>query len=360
MLNRLSALAIVPKAKAIAARRLTPADYDELMRKGSVPGDRGRAARAHPYFKDSLAGLSGANIHREQLEQALARDIFYKYESLLHYVSSKGGGFASFFMMRCEIEELLEKLRLLAMGFRHHYIARLPGFLADKTSFSLIRLAKAETPAECLDVVAGTPYARVLEPVIPKDGAKLDHLLCEHALWSYYFETALAQVRAGRNAAQTRRLFLMEAEIYDLDLIWRAKAFFSADFTPRGGCARCWCAARRCSARRRCARWPTRPTQRRFLQLYNASRAAQVYGARSGDPAADDNTAPQRAWCRTGRAAFALFQRAADGAGGAFVPCHHRPQQHHQRGRGRALFAAAGRDSRVFKTVRKDDTAWAW
>lgn len=297
MLNRLSALAIVPKAKAIAARRLTPADYDELMRKGSVL-EIVAALRAHPYFKDSLAGLSGANIHREQLEQALARDIFYKYESLLHYVSSKGGGFASFFMMRCEIEELLEKLRLLAMGFRHHYITRLPGFLADKTSFSLIRLAKAETPAECLEVVAGTPYARVLEPVIPKDGAKLDHLLCEHALWSYYFETSLAQVRAGRSAAQTRRLFLMEAEIYDLDLIWRAKAFFPADFPPERLRALLVCRPAVLSAKA-LRRMADAPDAKAFLQLYNASRAAQVYGAREGDAAADDNTGPQRVWCRT-------------------------------------------------------------
>ena len=358
MLNRLSALAIVPKAKAIAARRLTPADYDELMRKGSVL-EIVAALRAHPYFKDSLAGLSGANIHREQLEQALARDIFYKYESLLHYVSSKGGGFASFFMMRCEIEELLEKLRLLAMGFRHHYIARLPGFLADKTSFSLIRLAKAETPAECLDVVAGTPYARVLEPVIPKDGAKLDHLLCEHALWSYYFETALAQVRAGRNAAQTRRLFLMEAEIYDLDLIWRAKAFFSADFTPERLRALLVCRPAVLSAKalRQMADAPD--AKAFFAAVQRLARGAGVRRA-LGRSGRGRQHRPAARLVPHGRAAFALFQRAADGAGGAFVPCHHRPQQHHQRGRGRALFAAAGRDSRVFKTVRKDDTAWAW
>ena len=36
MLENLSALAIVPKAKAIAARRLTHNDYLELMRKRSV------------------------------------------------------------------------------------------------------------------------------------------------------------------------------------------------------------------------------------------------------------------------------------------------------------------------------------
>ena len=69
--------------------------------------------------------------------------------------------------MRCEIDELLTKLRLLSMGFHHHYIVHLPGFLADKTSFSLLALAKAQTPAQCLPVLAGTPYAKVLQSVLP-------------------------------------------------------------------------------------------------------------------------------------------------------------------------------------------------
>ena len=62
--------------------------------------------------------------------------------------------------MRCEIDELLTKLRLLSMGFHHHYIVHLPGFLADKTSFSLLALAKAQTPAQCLPVLAGTPSCK--------------------------------------------------------------------------------------------------------------------------------------------------------------------------------------------------------
>ena len=57
MLENLSALAIVPKAKAIAARRLSHGDYLELMRKRSVI-EVTAALQSHPYFKDSLKGLS--------------------------------------------------------------------------------------------------------------------------------------------------------------------------------------------------------------------------------------------------------------------------------------------------------------
>ena len=148
MLDGLSTLAIVPKAKAIAARRLTKSEYEALARKRSVI-EVTAALQAHPSFKKCLAGVSQTNLHRAQLEEALRKDIFFKYESLMRY-SFRKGHFGAYFLMRCEIDELLTKLRLLSMGFHHHYIVHLPGFLADKTSFSLLRWPKRKRlPSAC-------------------------------------------------------------------------------------------------------------------------------------------------------------------------------------------------------------------
>lgn len=171
------------KAKAIAARRLTKNEYESLARKRSVI-EVTAALQAHPAFKSCLAGVSQTNLHRAQLEEALRKDVFFKYESLMRY-SFRKGHFGAYFLMRCEIDELLTKLRLLSMGFHHHYIVHLPGFLADKTSFSLLALAKAETPAQCLPVLTGTPYAKVLQSVLPAQGETLDYLACEHAFWKH-------------------------------------------------------------------------------------------------------------------------------------------------------------------------------
>ncbi len=95
MLENLSALAIVPKAKAIAARRLSHSDYLELMRKRSVI-EVTAALQSHPYFKDSLKGLSQTNLHRAQIEEALSKDVYYKYESLMRY-SFRKGKFGAYF-----------------------------------------------------------------------------------------------------------------------------------------------------------------------------------------------------------------------------------------------------------------------
>lgn len=298
MLENLSALAIVPKAKAIAARRLSHSDYLELMRKRSVI-EVTAALQSHPYFKDSLKGLSKTNLHRAQIEEALSKDVYYKYESLMRY-SFRKGKFGAYFLMRSEINELLAKLRLLSMGFRHHYIIQVPGFLMPKTSFSLLRLAKAESAQDCLEVVAGTPYAKVLAGVLPAAGQKLDYLKCEHAFQSYFYTTVLAQIDrdlSGRSAADTKRLFRMEAEIYNLDLLFRAKAFFSPQLTPEDLKKLLIPVYGVLSAKNMNALADTRGLDE-FLKLYNAGRAGQVYGARSADPADASEVSETRALYR--------------------------------------------------------------
>ena len=65
MLENLSALAIVPKAKAIAARRLSHGDYLELMRKRSVI-EVTAALQSHPYFKDSLKAVSYTHLRTKR------------------------------------------------------------------------------------------------------------------------------------------------------------------------------------------------------------------------------------------------------------------------------------------------------
>ena len=202
--------------------------------------------------------------------------------------------------LRSEINELLAKLRLLSMGFRHHYIIQVPGFLMPKTSFSLLRLAKAESAQDCLEVVAGTPYAKVLAGVLPAAGQKLDYLKCEHAFQSYFYTTVLAQIDrdlSGRSAADTKRLFRMEAEIYNLDLLFRAKAFFSPQLTPEDLKKLLIPVYGVLSAKNMNALADTRGLDE-FLKLYNAGRAGQVYGARSADPADASEVSETRALYR--------------------------------------------------------------
>lgn len=284
MMDKMSALAIVPKAKHIGAKRLTRADYHELMRRRSVI-EVINTLQAHPYFAQTLGGLSQASLHRQQVEEALSKDVFFKYESLMRY-SFRKGHFGGYFLMRCEITELLQKLRLMSIGYGEQYIVQLPGFLLSKTSFNLLELAAVKDFDDCCKLLAGTPYLRVLQSVLPKQGKPLDYLVCEHAFETFYYQDVIRRIDrdlSGSAAKDTRDLFRCRAEIYNLDLLFRIKAFYAGQFTPmqiRGLLLPVYGAL----SQKRLYALADAPDLSSFLTLYNQGRGAQVYGTRSANP----------------------------------------------------------------------------
>ena len=287
MLEDLSALAIVPKARAIAARRLSQSDYDELMRRRSVI-EVVATLKNHPYFAKSLAGLgTNGEVHREQLEQALSKDIFFKYESLMRY-SFRENHFGAFFLVRCEVNEILAKLNLLSRGSTSQYIVQMPGFLASHTRFSLLALASAKSGQECVSVLAGTPYAALLRSCLPKDGEAPDYLACEHAFTCFYYDFCLRKLREDlhpRERAETQQLFECEAEIENLDLIFRAKAFFAESMPPER-IRSLLIPVYRTLTEKQLYALADADSLDEFLRLYNASRAAAFYGSRTADDTA--------------------------------------------------------------------------
>ena len=231
MLEKKSSLALIPKARGIFAHLLTEQEYDELMHKRSV-AEIAAYLRSHPYFRDSLAGIQETDIHRRRLEDLLSRDIYYKYEALRRYDFSSGS-FARFFLIDCEIRELLYVLHMIATGSAEQYITRLPAFLADRTSFDLLALVHARSFDSVLAALRGTPYHKLLAPLLTPP-AVFDYAVCEHALRSYYYTTAMALVDRSfskKEGALVRELLTREAEIYNLDVIYRIKAFFPDSYS---------------------------------------------------------------------------------------------------------------------------------
>lgn len=280
MLENESSLALIPKAKAIAARSLSRADYQELMRKRSVL-EVVDTLKAHPYFTDSLGGLSQTNLHRSQIEEVLHKDIFYKYERLMHF-NFAHNALAGSFVVRCEVDELLNALRLLSLGKMDQYIVQLPGFLTQKLCFNMLELAKSRTFDELLKVLKGTPYVKLLMPLRPTAMDGIDYLACEQALRAYYFVTVLHYVDAlpRRVQKQAQLLFRQEAEIYNLDLLYRVKAFYADKFTPQRLRSLLLPVYGHLSQRKLYQLADARDLPA-FMTLYNNSRAKEVYGARS-------------------------------------------------------------------------------
>lgn len=233
MLNKVSALAVVPKARAMLSRRLKPNEYQELMRRRTVT-ELAQYLKAHSYFKDSLKHMPTLDLHRKQLESMLMRDIFEKYESLLRYDFAKDS-FARFFIIEAEVEQILEILRLMSIGAEQDYIGKMPAFLQSKLSVDLMKLAKARDFKEVLKALEFTPYHKVLMPIYLHDPDIKNLPQLEKVMLTYYYGAVKELARKSFNGTELKEvlhLFLQEAELYNIGLLFRAKAFFPDEYTP--------------------------------------------------------------------------------------------------------------------------------
>ncbi|MBP8855514.1 MAG: V-type ATPase subunit [Oscillospiraceae bacterium] len=233
MMEKTSALAVVPKARAIFSRRLSRGEYLELMRRRTVT-ELASYLKTHPYFKDSLKLMPTKDLHRAQLESMLTHDIFIKYHSLLRYDFSKDS-FSKYILTEAETTQILEALRLIAVGQHEDYITKMPAYLQSKLSFDLMRLAKANTFKEVMEVLQHTPYYKVLMPIYHEDEHLTNLPALECAMLTYYYQTVLQLIHKtfkGREQEEVSQLFLQEAELYNLSLIFRVKTFFPNEYTP--------------------------------------------------------------------------------------------------------------------------------
>ncbi|MEG0877293.1 MAG: V-type ATPase subunit [Oscillospiraceae bacterium] len=233
MLEKASALAVVPKARALFSRRLTRNEYMELMRRRTVT-ELAVFLKAHPYFKNTLKQMPTKDLHRAQLESMLTHDIFIKYKSLLRYDFSKDS-FSRFLLIETETSQILDALRLISIGQHEDFISRMPAYLQNSLGIDLMRLAKASSFKEVLQVLKFTPYYKVLLPIYHDDEQLSNLPRLECAMLTYYYSTIEDLIRKcfnGREQREVEQLFLQEAELYNLSLIFRVKSFFPNEYTP--------------------------------------------------------------------------------------------------------------------------------
>ena len=227
-------LAIIPKARGMYAKHITMAEYEELMRRRTVP-EVSALLKRHPYFKDSLATLSTTDLHRGQLEELLSTDIFQKYEELVHYDFSKDS-FSHYFLDESEIREIVKAMHLLSIGLSGAYMKKIPPYLVGKTSIDLYAMGQAKNFQELVEALKYTAYYKAVRACYEDDPDLKDFPMAEAAMLRESYKTTFQLAEksfSGRERESVNSMFLQEAEIHNLQLIYRVKAFFPKTYTPK-------------------------------------------------------------------------------------------------------------------------------
>lgn len=226
--SAMSSGTISAKAKSMYGKRLTDADYKDMLRRSSV-SEIAAFLKETKAYGSALEQIDTHNIHRGQLESLLMRELFNKYTKLCRYNFTGDNDFYNYLVLQYEIEQILKCILSLNAGTMSDFILDLPAFLIDHASFDLMALAKVRSFEELLDVLKHTPYRERLMPFAPKSGEPVDYAACEKELMVFHYDHLLNTVQKkfhGKARKDLERVIKVNVTLLNLMTIYRLKRYF--------------------------------------------------------------------------------------------------------------------------------------
>lgn len=228
MLTSLSSNAISAKARAIYGKRLTTANYKEILRLSTV-SDVCAYLKNNTSYSKYLKGVNETSIHRGQLENLLKRTKIEKYFSLCHYVFSNNLGFYRHLIVHLEITTIQNAIISLNAGDSKHIISSLPAYMNEYAVFEFSEITQVKSFDELLDVLEKTPYKNIIKKFNAPNG-EINLSECELALNLYYYQSLLDSIEKhfhGDTKAELIDIVKIEIELNNLSLICRLKHYFN-------------------------------------------------------------------------------------------------------------------------------------
>ena len=227
----MAANVIAAKARSMMGNQLDKADYEELSHKRSVAEIASYLKNATSY-SSALKDVRENHIHRGQLEDLLRKENFRKSMKLFRYSESSLQPYYLLYMQQIEIDLILSRIRVLISQSFDSAIVELPIFLKKYTSYDLEKLGNVRSYDDLLDVVKKLMYYDILLPYRVKKGeeSNIAYAKIETALQKQFYEHAMntiTKVLKGSSRKACRELYAMQAELSNIEKIYRLKKYFN-------------------------------------------------------------------------------------------------------------------------------------
>ncbi|MDR1002818.1 MAG: V-type ATPase subunit [Oscillospiraceae bacterium] len=223
--------ALLAKCRAMFGKRLTPQNFADLMSCRSV-GEVAAYLKSNTDYADALSSVNETEVHRGQLENALDKQLFKKYESLCRYELSVGENTADYILLKTELRQLLKFLRLLSAGKPQDYIFSLPSFFAKHTKVDIMRLSQVTTYGEFLSAIELSPFYPLFKQKAPAEGEDFVYSVIDTAAHNYFYENAIKNAEKNyTGSAKKEMLDLLgtRIELNNVLTAYRLKKYFRAD-----------------------------------------------------------------------------------------------------------------------------------
>lgn len=220
--------AIIAKARSIYGKQLTSYDYNNLIHKNSVSGVVAYLKDTERY-REVFRNVNEAQIHRGQVEQMLAKEVFELYFKLCRFMSADKNSFCNYLIKETEIKQIISALMYIKAGSADGYLLEMPAYLMNYLSFDMMKLSKAGDYEQVLEVLSDTPYYKVLKPILT--GSR-DLEECAVALYAWYIDWAFKAIEHNYNeeeAKELKEIFMRQSDLSNIMLCYRKRSLFSED-----------------------------------------------------------------------------------------------------------------------------------
>lgn len=236
MLNTLSSNVVLAKARTKYGRRLTPGDYNELLKCRNV-GEVAGYLKNHTVYSHALAGTVENEVHRGALESLLKQKQMEDYYSLCKYEAEVDKHFSMGFIRHDEIEYLLRAVLRLNSHRTKEADYVFPSYLLRRSCLNLEKLGTVKSAQDLREFVRSTPYEKLLEPFLDKPLERLDYTGIENALYHYLYGGLLKTIRkyfAGQPKKQLLNIYTTFLDLNNYVHIVRMKTVYATDAETAG------------------------------------------------------------------------------------------------------------------------------
>lgn len=219
--------ALFAKAKAMYAKRLTKQDYQNMLDCKTV-SEVATYLKNKTFYSEYLQKLNTSSIHRGWFELNLKQAKYQNFEKLSHYEYTLGSKFYEYFVIKAEIDEIMQSITLIHTGNKQQYLLTLPGFFIKHSSVDLTQLEKVKNIDAFIDLLKGTDYEKLCLKCINEEKQTVNVLLLSTTLEQYKYDKLLNLVKKNVNYKDRKTLnefIKTEIDIINIQKIYRTSQF---------------------------------------------------------------------------------------------------------------------------------------
>ena len=155
-----AANAVLALSRAFYGKRLSEKQYTDLLSCASL-NEIASYLRSRTVYGEAFEGVQVSDFTSKTLEDIINKYKFGKFDALCRYELAIGSEFYKYFIVKTEVEQILNCTLLMIGGNTEGYLMQMTNFLNRHLGIDLYALGKANSLEEIAAALGNTPYEKI-------------------------------------------------------------------------------------------------------------------------------------------------------------------------------------------------------